>query len=379
MDPAVLIFLLYVMIAHELVCGLMQYRRQSAKPRGRSGPMLCTSIAVYPGTWKSSTLAVRTGRGGRDLRKTGRIAAVLGHIPLVPSILTVAKKDLISEDMVFPIATVIVDMVVAYRVSMNTQLSDPIKEVTARRLNSLLPQEHFQNASAHSNVAEEVAFFNKVLLWWCEKHGVVERAQDAARAPHLDDETKMSDLISDLHALGAFSASRRSEGQANFNNAHANFLCAIAKRGSDTSQWCTKRTRGFVSASGDDLVRLERGMISEMWSVFSMMGVADWGAFIKFLTQSMLEMGLKECTQVMHQAANSGHTSCVLIHRAVLGRPDFNWAQIMSGTHTRQMRPTDPQFEDFNNEWYQNKMAEAPLDQKKLKKINMGKKGRNLP
>ncbi|CAL8341202.1 unnamed protein product [Arctogadus glacialis] len=73
MDPAVLIFLLYVMIAHELVCGLMQYRRQSAKPRGRSGPMLCTSIAVYPGTWKSSTLAVRTGRGGRDLRKTGRI------------------------------------------------------------------------------------------------------------------------------------------------------------------------------------------------------------------------------------------------------------------------------------------------------------------
>ena len=42
MDPAVLIFLLYVMIAHELVCGLMQYRRQSARPPARSGPKLCT-------------------------------------------------------------------------------------------------------------------------------------------------------------------------------------------------------------------------------------------------------------------------------------------------------------------------------------------------
>ncbi|KAF7696753.1 hypothetical protein HF521_005171 [Silurus meridionalis] len=31
MDPAVLIFLLYVMIAHDLVCGLIQYRAQAAK------------------------------------------------------------------------------------------------------------------------------------------------------------------------------------------------------------------------------------------------------------------------------------------------------------------------------------------------------------
>jgi len=35
MDAGVLIFLLYVMIAHELVCGLMQYRRQAAKPHKR--------------------------------------------------------------------------------------------------------------------------------------------------------------------------------------------------------------------------------------------------------------------------------------------------------------------------------------------------------
>ncbi|CAL8254874.1 unnamed protein product [Arctogadus glacialis] len=119
----------------------------------------------------------------------------------VPSILKAAKKDLISEDMVFPIATVIVDMVVAYRVSMNTQLSDPIKEVTARAAEYFLTQEHFQNASAHSNLDEEIAFFNKVLVWWCAKHGIVERALGAAHAPHLDDKTKMSDLISDLHAL----------------------------------------------------------------------------------------------------------------------------------------------------------------------------------
>lgn len=55
MDPAVLIFLLYMMIAHELVCGWMQYRRQSAKPRKRAaGPLLrsrwvcaCVRVLVW--------------------------------------------------------------------------------------------------------------------------------------------------------------------------------------------------------------------------------------------------------------------------------------------------------------------------------------------
>ncbi|CAL8394250.1 unnamed protein product [Boreogadus saida] len=162
----------------------------------------------------------------------------------------------------------------------------------------------------------------------------------------------MPGLIKDMHVLGAFSTSRRIEGQSNFNNAHANFLCAIAKRGMATSQWCYKRTRGFVAASGDDSIRLEKGIISEMWSVFSTMGVQDWGAFIKFLTNAMVKMGLKECSQMMHQAANSGHTSCVLIHRAVMGRPDFNWVQILTGTYFRCMRPTDKEFVDNTGEWY---------------------------
>lgn len=40
MDPAVLIFLLYVMIAHELFCGWMHYRRQRTKYRKAAGPVL---------------------------------------------------------------------------------------------------------------------------------------------------------------------------------------------------------------------------------------------------------------------------------------------------------------------------------------------------
>jgi hypothetical protein len=158
--------------------------------------------------------------------------------------------------------------------------------------------------------------------------------------------------VTRLPTLATFSASRQTEGQSNFNNAHANFLCAIAKRGVATSQWCNKRTCGFVAASGDDSIRLEKGIIAEMWSVFSTMGVQDWGAFIKFLTNAMIEMGFKECVQLMHQAANSGHTSCVLIHRAIMGRPDFNWTQIVEGTHFRCMRTTDKEFVDHTGEWY---------------------------
>ncbi|TDH01847.1 hypothetical protein EPR50_G00166850 [Perca flavescens] len=74
MDPAVLIFLLYVMIAHELVCGLVQYRKLSAKPRKRAaGPLLRTSAQVCRGAWRTSSQSFRPDRGGRDLRKSGRI------------------------------------------------------------------------------------------------------------------------------------------------------------------------------------------------------------------------------------------------------------------------------------------------------------------
>ncbi|KAG5272941.1 hypothetical protein AALO_G00170970 [Alosa alosa] len=72
MDPAVLIFLLYVMIAHELVCGWMQYRREAAKPRKRAALMWCSSSRVCQGTWRVSSQSMRTDRG-RDWRKSGRI------------------------------------------------------------------------------------------------------------------------------------------------------------------------------------------------------------------------------------------------------------------------------------------------------------------
>ncbi|KAL6097184.1 uncharacterized protein ACO6RY_06333 [Pungitius sinensis] len=74
MDPAVLIFLLYVMIAHDLLCGWMQYRRESAEPRGRAArPLRRSSPQVCRGAWSTSSQFVRPHRGGRDLRKSGRI------------------------------------------------------------------------------------------------------------------------------------------------------------------------------------------------------------------------------------------------------------------------------------------------------------------
>ncbi|KAG7476847.1 hypothetical protein MATL_G00087160 [Megalops atlanticus] len=74
MDPAVLIFLLYVMIAHELVCGWMQYRSQAAKPRQHAGPMwtASSSASVCRGSLRVGSKPVRTERG-RDWRKSGRL------------------------------------------------------------------------------------------------------------------------------------------------------------------------------------------------------------------------------------------------------------------------------------------------------------------
>ncbi|KAK5851734.1 hypothetical protein PBY51_023263 [Eleginops maclovinus] len=74
MDPAVLIFLLYVMIAHELFCGWMQYRRLSSKPRKpAAGPLLRSTPGVCQGALRTSNQSFRLDRGGRDLRKSGRI------------------------------------------------------------------------------------------------------------------------------------------------------------------------------------------------------------------------------------------------------------------------------------------------------------------
>ncbi|XP_015276636.1 PREDICTED: P2Y purinoceptor 2-like [Gekko japonicus] len=39
MDPAILIFLLYLMILHELVSGWMEYKKQVTKPKKKSGPL----------------------------------------------------------------------------------------------------------------------------------------------------------------------------------------------------------------------------------------------------------------------------------------------------------------------------------------------------
>ncbi|KAL4609391.1 hypothetical protein GN956_G23530 [Arapaima gigas] len=72
MDPAVLIFLLYVMIAHELVCGWMEHRRHAAKPRNPGGPTWSSSTQCCRRSSRVTFQPVRSARG-RDWRKRGRI------------------------------------------------------------------------------------------------------------------------------------------------------------------------------------------------------------------------------------------------------------------------------------------------------------------
>ncbi|MEQ2316163.1 hypothetical protein AMECASPLE_029900 [Ameca splendens] len=62
------------MIAHDLVCGLLQHRRQSARPRTpAAGPLLRSSARMGQGVLRTNRLSAGVSRGGRDLRKTGRI------------------------------------------------------------------------------------------------------------------------------------------------------------------------------------------------------------------------------------------------------------------------------------------------------------------
>ncbi|KAK7896129.1 hypothetical protein WMY93_021454 [Mugilogobius chulae] len=72
MDPGVLIFLLYVMIAHELVCGWMQYRKQNGRARARTGPPPRSRARMCPGVWRASSQSQRSDRA-KELRKSGRI------------------------------------------------------------------------------------------------------------------------------------------------------------------------------------------------------------------------------------------------------------------------------------------------------------------
>ncbi|KAF6715376.1 hypothetical protein FQA47_014227 [Oryzias melastigma] len=69
MDPAVLIFLLYVMIAHELVCGFMQRRRSRERA---SAPLLRSRGQACRRVWRLSSRPAGTSRAQRDLKKSGR-------------------------------------------------------------------------------------------------------------------------------------------------------------------------------------------------------------------------------------------------------------------------------------------------------------------
>ncbi|KAK2827612.1 hypothetical protein Q7C36_018538 [Tachysurus vachellii] len=62
MDPAVLIFLLYLMIAHDLVCGLIQYKAQAAKPHKRAALTWRSSARICHGPWRVSSKSVRSDR-----------------------------------------------------------------------------------------------------------------------------------------------------------------------------------------------------------------------------------------------------------------------------------------------------------------------------
>ncbi|KAK2535493.1 myosin-5-like [Patagioenas fasciata monilis] len=75
MDPRILIFLLYVMILHELVSGWMEYQKQIAKPKKQAGPVWSSSNTTRSNHSSFSRPLVHSVRRERyrDWRKPGRI------------------------------------------------------------------------------------------------------------------------------------------------------------------------------------------------------------------------------------------------------------------------------------------------------------------
>ncbi|CAM4567992.1 unnamed protein product [Caretta caretta] len=74
MDPRILIFLLYVMILHELVSGWMEYQKQVTKPKKQAGPVWSSSFtrSNHSGSSRRLLHSARRERY-RDWRKPGRI------------------------------------------------------------------------------------------------------------------------------------------------------------------------------------------------------------------------------------------------------------------------------------------------------------------
>ncbi|CAI5794353.1 Hypothetical predicted protein [Podarcis lilfordi] len=75
MDPAILIFLLYLMIIHELVSGWMEYQKQATKPKKQAGPLWSSSRSSRMNHSGFSQPLVYPPRRDRykDWRKPGRI------------------------------------------------------------------------------------------------------------------------------------------------------------------------------------------------------------------------------------------------------------------------------------------------------------------
>lgn len=75
MDPRILIFLLYVMILHELVSGWMEYQKQMAKPKKQAGPVWSSSSSSRSAPSSFCRPLVHSVRRERyrDWRKAGRI------------------------------------------------------------------------------------------------------------------------------------------------------------------------------------------------------------------------------------------------------------------------------------------------------------------
>ncbi|XP_054076955.1 P2Y purinoceptor 4-like [Rissa tridactyla] len=83
MDPRILIFLLYVMILHELVSGWMEYQKQIAKPKKQAGPVWSSSNATRSSHSSFSRPLVHSVRRERyrDWRKPGRIIRKANQFP----------------------------------------------------------------------------------------------------------------------------------------------------------------------------------------------------------------------------------------------------------------------------------------------------------
>lgn len=72
------------------------------------------------------------------------------------------------------------------------------------------------------------------------------------------------------------------------------------------------------------------------WILIQRLGTINWQPLMRALEEHMITLGMQSCKQIITQAAHSGHSVCLIVAKAAIRRPDFNWIQIMEGKYDGQ-------------------------------------------